>query len=65
MKTSTWFSIVAVVLIGGLVLVQQYVIAVIAAAFLGLLWRTHILEVKINRLLDAAGLFVSQRDLEK
>lgn len=65
MKTATLVSISAAIWIGGSLFYDQPLAAAIFAVGHVLFWQNHALEVKINRLLDERGLFVSRDEIER
>ena len=63
MKTSTLIGIVSVSCVGAALYFGQPVIAAIATVGAAVLWNLHVLEVKINRLLDELGITVTQEEM--
>lgn len=65
MKTSTLIAVSAIVFVAPALWTGHLAVAAIMAVGHALLWRTHILEVKINKLLDDKGIFVANYELDE
>ena len=64
MKTSTLTFLSAVICAGISMWTDQPILAGVFVVGHVLFWRTHIREVKINRLLDERGIFVADYDAD-
>lgn len=64
MKTSTFYVLSAFLWLGGSLYFDAPLAAVVAAFAHFLSWQIHVLEIKLNKLLDAQSLHVSQQDLD-
>jgi hypothetical protein len=65
MDTRTLLIISAIVFVGGLGYYGHFAAALIAMLLHGLAWQLHVLEVKVNRLLDDRGIRVSSEELRR
>jgi len=62
MKLSTFYSLSALAWLFGSLYLDAPVAAVVAAFAHFLSWQMHVLEVKVNKLLDAQGIHVSRQE---
>ena len=65
MKTSTVVFLSAAIWGGVSIWLDSPIIGAVLIVGHILFWRTHVLEVKINRLLDERGIFVANYELNK
>lgn len=65
MKIATVVGISALFWVGASLYFGQLVAAAIFAVGHVLFWQNHVLEVKVNKLLDDRGLFVPQYEVER
>ena len=63
MKTSTFIALVTVSSIGGALYFGHLALAAFAPVGAFMIWQLHVLELKINRLLDVHGIRVSLNEM--
>lgn len=63
-RTATLVGISAVIWVGGAMIYEQFTVAAVFAVGHVLFWQNHALEVKINKLLDDRGLYVSRDEIQ-
>jgi hypothetical protein len=65
MSTSLMVSLSAAFWIGSSLLAGQVILAAVFAVGHVLFWQNHVLEIKINKLLDERGIFVADYEIKK
>jgi len=65
MSTSLMVSLSAAFWIGSSLLAGQVILAAVFAVGHVLFWQNHVLEIKLNKLLDERGILVADYEIKK